>query len=153
VHFVAPTNSTNCTLIINSHFGSKNYSNFCRNPTQEPTINLSISNSSDNSFTVKALFYDTITNRPLVQKGINFTYGNESIISETDQNGMAFATFQRTNSNLVKAEFLTDFETKTAYSYIYIQPIFPISQETCVFSLGLLICIAILYQFLRKAIK
>jgi len=153
VHFVAPTNSTNCTLIINSHFGSQNYSDFCRNPNQEPTINLSISNSSDNSFTVRAFFYDAITASPLVQKGINFTYGNETVIAETDQDGIAFATFQRTNSNLVKAEFLTDFETKTAYSYIYVQPIFPISQETCVFSLGLLISIAILYQLLRKAIR
>ena len=119
VHFLAPAQELNCSLEINSHFERQMLQDVCRyNTTQQPTINLTIANLTNSSFIAKASFFDNSTSLPLVGKNISFSYGNQSASALTDTNGSAQIIFTLSKvSNLVTAEFLTDFETKSAKAY------------------------------------
>ncbi len=153
IHFTAPTNSTSCTLEIYSHFETKRYSNLCKNPNQKPTINLTIENYSQTSFTIKAVFYDKISGSALAGKKIQFTYGNESRTMETDLHGIAVASFNRTDANLVKADFFTDFETKSTHAEAYLPPFFSVGLDLILFIVGLLISAFLFYKWVRGAFK
>jgi len=153
INFLAPADSTNCSLEVYSHFESDNYSNLCKNSNQKPKINLSIENSTNSSFIVKAVFYDELSNFSLKDKKINLTYGDVSQTVITDAQGSVTAQFNRTNANTIQAEFITDFETRSSSTQILLPVQFALDFATLLYLIGLAVVAYLSYLFLRRFYK
>ncbi len=153
IKFTAPSNSTNCTLQVYSHFENETYLEFCKNPNQSPAINLTITNYSRTNFTAKIVFYDKLNNTSLAGKKITVVYGNETRTIETDANGIVFLSFNRSNSNLVTANFFTDFETKSAHAETYVPFSLDFDLDTVMYLVGLFLSLYLFYKFLKGVYK
>lgn len=153
INFLAPAAAINCTLEVYSHFETDNYPNLCKNPSQQPKINLSIENITNSSFIVKAVFYDELSNVSLQDKKINLTYGSSSQVLVTDAQGSVTAQFNKTNANKVWAEFITDFETKSASAEILLPVQFALDYATALYLVGLAVAAYLSYLFLRRFYK
>ncbi len=119
IHFLAPAKQLNCTVEINSHFGRQVIANACRyDANQKPAINLTVNATDGGSFQANARFYDNSTNAPLAGKKIRFAYGSQNVTVETNSQGIASALLDYSPGvSTVSAEFITDFETKSAKAY------------------------------------
>ena len=152
VHFLAPAQELNCSLEINSHFESQMLQDVCSyNATQQPTINLTIANLSNSFFTAKASFFDNSTNLSLAGKNLSFSYGNQSASAITDTNGSAQIIFTLSKvSNLVTAEFLTDFETKSAKAYAVMPAQAPEFLSVLLYLVAIAVLAWLTYRMLKR---
>ena len=123
VHLLVPTDKLNCNLTVYSHFGTREYSDFCRLINQTPVLNLSISNRTDENFTIEIEFYDNSTGTSLSNKEVTLRYGNQTRKVTTSADGSAEATFAYSpTSGTLTAEFATDFQTKSANARLIVPP-------------------------------
>jgi len=152
IHFLAPAQELNCTVEINSHFGRQVIPDACRyNATQQPVLNLTVANATNASFQATARFYDNSTNAPLAGKGIRFAYGSLNATVETGSDAVAQTVFAYSPGvNVVSAEFLTDFETKSAKAYAITPTPQPEFLNDVWYWIGLAVILWLLYQWLKK---
>jgi len=121
-HFQVGTDNLKCTFEVNSHFESWKNGTFCPELNQTPVIALNLTNRTNSTFRLELRFYDNVTSFPLAQKQITLYYAGANQSITTDSNGDAYAQFNYTpTTSTVYAEFLTDFETKSARA-IYVIP-------------------------------
>jgi hypothetical protein len=120
-HLLIPAADLNCSLEIASHFRIDNYSDICNLTDQLPILNVSISNRTNEWFTVKIYFYDNSTGLPLADKEIIATYANQTAKVMTDVAGSAIVLFDYSQTaSTLTAEFKTDLETMSAIARLVI---------------------------------
>ena len=152
IHFIVPADELNCVVEINSHFGSQVAENACFfNASQEPVLNLTVSNASNSSFMATAFFFDNSTLQPFVGKKIMFSYGNQNASVETDSSGVAQTVFSYSPGvKAVSAEFLTDFEVKSAKAFAVVPTLPPAFLTDLWYWIALAVILWLFYEFLKK---
>lgn len=155
IHFLAPAGSPNCSLELVTHFQQVNIPDACVfNETQLPIINLTVANASNESFVAIANFYENFTGSPLADKVIEFKYGNQTVNESTSSEGIAVAVFNYSRgTNLVYAEFKTDFQTKSARAFAIVPAPAPDLIGIVLFWLGLAFGIWLVYLFVRRVFQ
>ncbi len=153
-HFQVGTASLNCTFEVNSHFGSWQNGTFCLELNQTPIIALNLTNGTNSTFQLEVKFYDNVTSSPLAQKQITLYYAGKNQSITTDSLGEAYAQFNYTPAtSTVYAEFLTDFETKSARA-IYIIPTKEPDFFSALWYIATALLIAyLLYRLARRLLK
>ena len=155
IHFLAPAKQLACTVEINSHFAKTTITNACRyNANQKPVLNLTVVESSSSTFQASVRFYDNATNAPLTCKKIVFRYGSQNATVETGPNGVAQTSFNYLPGiSTVSAEFLTDFETKSAKTYAVVPAKPPAFLNDIWWWITLAIILWLFYRALKRWFK
>ena len=153
-HFQVGTSNLNCTFEVNSHFGSWKNGTFCPELNQTPVIALNLTNRTNSTFRLEVRFYDNVTSFPLAQKQITLYYAGANQSITTDSNGKAYAQFNYTpTTSTVYAEFLTDFETKSARAVYIIPGKEPDFFASLWYIATALLIAYLLYQLARRLLK
>ncbi|VVC03594.1 Uncharacterised protein [Candidatus Burarchaeum australiense] len=150
-HYQVSADKVNCSLEVHSHFESWNYGDFCGELNQTPVIKLELLNSTNETIEVKATFYDNETNESLTGKKLMFSYAGQNQTVETDEFGEAFANFAYSPvTDIVYAEFLTDFQTKSAKAILILPPREPGFFETLWYWFVVLLVAYLLYTLAKR---
>ena len=153
-HFQVGANATDCVLEINSHFGHWQNDSFCLELNQTPIIALNLTNETNASFWLAVRFYDNQTGLPLVQKQIMLYYAGTNQSVTTDSEGQATASFSYAKtSSVVRAVFLTDFETKSASAILVLPARMPDFFTNLFYIVMALLVAYLLYQLARRLLK
>ncbi|VVB65829.1 Uncharacterised protein [Candidatus Gugararchaeum adminiculabundum] len=154
VHFLVPVKELNCSLDFYGHFSYTHEDNFCIFTNEDPVLNLSLANRTNESITVNVSFYENNSGIGYPDKLIQLKYANQTINVTTDENGEALAVFSYFQySSLVSAEFDTDFKTKSASAKLVI-PFDPSQLWGDFFSiLSLILVFYLLYKLSRRLVQ
>lgn len=116
IHFLAQTDSLDCSVEVNGHFQNKEFTDLCQfNQSQKPGLNLTLSEVQNGSFQAAIAFSDKSTGQSFARKNVSFIYGNKLQTAITDSSGLASANFSYLPGvSIVSAKFSTDFETRSA---------------------------------------
>lgn len=151
IHFLAPADKLNCSFDFYGHFSHVSEADFCKLSEDEPIINLTLLNRTNETIAVKLSFYDNISSATFIGKQIELSYDNQSINLTTDLNGEAEYTFAYSSySNLISAEFKTDFQTKSVKTQFIIPPDFPISILTAFYTVSIILALYLFYEFSKR---
>jgi len=151
IHFLVPAEELNCSFDFYSHFSYTHLDNFCNLSGQEPVINLTVTNRTDENFGVKVRFYDNRTGEAFANKTIELGYGNQTVYAVTDGNGEAEAGFNYSPySSIVYAEFQTDFKVKSTRAQIILPSELPPLLLDILYLLLILLALYILYKLSRR---
>ena len=151
-HFLAPADALDCTVEINSHFRQDQILKACNyDETQNPVINLSLSEVVNDSFQANALFFDNSTGMPLTDKTILFSYANQNASLQTNTSGMAQTIFDYSpGTRIVTASFWADFETKSAKANAFLPSTVPNVLQDWLFWIVLLVAIWLLSRCVKR---
>ncbi|VVB58653.1 Uncharacterised protein [Candidatus Anstonella stagnisolia] len=151
IHFQVNANGINCSLEVNSHFGVWKNSSFCRELNQSPIISLRLANRTNSTFTIGLRFYDNVSGLALVGKQISVSYAGTMQEVVTDGLGQAVTAFNYTKINsLVRAEFETDFQIKSAMAVFILPPKEPDFFSYALYLFALMIIAYLLYRLARR---
>jgi len=151
IHFLAPAEVLNCTFDFAGHFTNTHEIDFCNLSEEVPIINLTLANRTNESVLVHLRFFDNKTGDAFAKKSILLSYGNQSINLTTDSNGEAeYQLAYSPYSSLVHSEFKTDFQTKSAETYLVVPSEFPITIYVVFYLLTLLFAFYLFYDFSRR---
>ncbi len=152
IHFLIPAEELNCSFDFYSHFSHTHLDNFCNLSGQEPVINLTVANRTDENFVVNVGFYDNSTGDTFANKTIELRYGNQTVYVVTDDNGEAEAEFTYSQySSIVYAEFQTDFEVKSTKAQLVLPSELPPLLLDILYLLLILLALYILYKLSKRA--
>lgn len=154
IHFQVNTNSVNCSLEINSHFGAWKNGSFCKELNQSPIIALGLVNRTNATFILNLSFYDNISGLVLAGKQISVSYAGTKQEVRTDRLGQAMAQFNYSKTNsLVRAEFETDMQTKSARAVFIIPPQEPDFFSYAEYFFVLLLSVYLFYRLIRRLLQ
>lgn len=154
LHVLFPCSPDSCSITANSHFTNQHYSNTCKQNNHNPIINISITNKSNSSLIIGIYFYENTTKIPLQNKKINVSYASIEKYVITDSSGKATIILPYSEeNNLVKTEFRTDLETKSAKASIIFGNNEPSFFNDLLYYAVLILLFFILYKLIRRLIN
>ena len=114
---------TDCALVFRSHFSEKSIPIICEMSGYAPLLNITISNSTNQSILAMIRFYDNNPEAPFVGKELNVFYDSKTMSATTDQNGTTVLMLNRTSTgSFLAVSFETDAVVPDAQSKVFVSP-------------------------------
>ena len=123
IGYEIPIIPTDCALIFRSHFSDKPIQISCRMSGYAPVLNITISNSTNQSILAMIRFYDNVSGSPITGKSLDVFYDSGKSSITTDQNGTAVLMLNRTSTgSFLAVSFETDAVVPDAQAKVFVSP-------------------------------
>lgn len=123
IGYETPIIPTDCTLIFRSHFSDKPIPINCGMSGYSPVLNITISNSTNQSVLAMIRFYDNNSGAPVAGKELDISYDSRRLSAVTDQNGNATLMLNRTSTgSFLSVLFETDTVVPDAEAKVFVGP-------------------------------